>query len=147
MEHKLSQEELIICEDLHPYITEESRHCLCCGTELDGRADKKFCNTYCRSQYHYQQSKKEEPDIYNHIKQQLNQNRKILAKYNKAGKAYVRESLLRKEGFNPKVFTHYWRNQDKKLYLFVFEYGFMRVQKNGVTKLVLIQWQPYMSIK
>lgn len=30
----------------------ENRHCLCCGKELHGRPDKKFCSEECKDSYH-----------------------------------------------------------------------------------------------
>jgi hypothetical protein len=31
------------------------------------------------------------------------------------------------------------------VYLFCYEYGFMKQQENGKSKYVLVQWQPYMK--
>ncbi|WP_369412192.1 hypothetical protein [Hanstruepera marina] len=72
-------------------------------------------------------------------------NRRILKEFNKAGKAVVRQSVLIGEGFDPKFFTHYWKNQKGDVYLFVYEYGFLSKKENGNDKYVLIKWQDYME--
>jgi len=121
-----------------------SQYCLCCGAVLEGRSDKKFCNAYCRSQHHYLQRKSSLPRIFVFISKQLKTNRRILAAYNKAGKATVRREVLLNQGFLPRVFTHYWRSSTGNLYFFVYEYGFMAKDEHGQKKFVIIQWQPYM---
>jgi hypothetical protein len=42
----------------------------------------------------------------------------LLKNYNKAGMSVVRKEALLEEGFNPKYFTHYWKNQKGDVYLF-----------------------------
>jgi len=64
---------------------------------------------------------------------------------NQAGKATIRESDLLGYGFNPRIFTHYWKNSDGKAYLFVYEFGFLKIQQNNKTKYSLIRWQDYMN--
>ncbi len=65
--------------------------------------------------------------------------------FNKAGKATVRKEVLIGEGFNPKFFTHYWKNNKGDVYLFCYEYGFMKKTENNKEKYVLVQWQNYMN--
>ncbi|KSA11753.1 hypothetical protein I600_3548 [Maribacter dokdonensis DSW-8] len=76
---------------------------------------------------------------------QLKRNRKILKRYNKSGFTTIRKSVLLEEGFNPKFFTHYWKNQKNDVYLFCYDFGFLNTTKNGVTKYVIVQWQDYMN--
>ena len=119
--------------------------CLYCNKELKGRSDKKFCDQYCKSAYHYKQSQEEAPNFYNQVDNQLKLNRKILKEYNKAGKVTVRTEILLNLGFNPTFFTHYWKNQKDDVYLFVYEYGFIKIKEHGRDKYVLILWQEYMK--
>jgi len=121
------------------------KKCLQCGEPLQGRIDKKFCDKHCRSAYQYKKNSEEEGSIYFKIDKQLKRNRTLLKQYNKAGKATVRLNMLMEEGFNPKIFTHYWKNSRGDVYLFVFEYGFLQRKEGNATKLVLIQWQSYMD--
>ena len=121
------------------------KHCLACNKELVGRSDKRFCDIHCKSAYHYKKSVEETPKFFYMVDKQLRVNRKILKQYNKAGKATVRCKKLLNEGFNPKFFTHYWKNQKGDVYLFVYEYGFLKRIENNVEKYILIQWQEYMN--
>ncbi len=119
--------------------------CNCCGKELEGRSDKKFCDPYCKSSYHYKKSITESPRFYNKVDNKLKLNRKLLKNYNKAGKATIRAEQLKNEAFDPNFFTHYWKNTKGDVYLFVYEYGFLRKMEHGVEKYILIKWQGYME--
>jgi len=121
------------------------RKCLECDKLLDGRADKRYCDPYCKSAYHYKKSKSETPKFYIKVHQQLKLNRKILKNYNKAGKATVRAKTLNDSGFNPNFFTHYWKNTKGDVYFFVYEYGFLKKNERNIKKYILIKWQDYMS--
>lgn len=122
-----------------------SNDCLSCGKLLNGRSDKKFCDPYCKSSYHYQKSIQESPRFYNKVDNQLKLNRKILKYYNKAGKATLRAETILELGFNPSFFTHYWKNKKGDVYLFAYEYGFLKKREGNKEKYVLIKWQDYMS--
>ena len=119
--------------------------CVACGKELKGRSDKRFCDLHCKSTYHYRRSLKEAPRFYNKVDNQLKTNRRILKQYNKAGKATVRASVLKEDGFDSKFFTHYWKNKKGDVYLFVYEYGFLKKKEHEVEKYILIKWQDYME--
>ena len=43
--------------------TNPKRRCCFCGTELYGRADKKFCDDNCRNNYHYRIRLKDNDDL------------------------------------------------------------------------------------
>ena len=118
--------------------------CLYCNKELKGRIDKKFCDPQCKSSYQYQQAKEQPERFYNKVENQLKLNRRLLKNFNKAGKATIRAEQLIKEGFNPDFFTHYWKNTKGDVYLFVYEYGFLKRTEHNINKYILIQWQDYM---
>lgn len=122
-----------------------SKVCQYCGEALEGRVDKLFCNPNCKSAHHYQKSREKEASLYNRIDNQLKLNRRILKNFNKAGKATVRKENLLAEGFNPKHFTHYWKNKKGDVYLFCYEFGFLERKENGKSKYILVQWQNYMD--
>ncbi|HSI70210.1 MAG TPA: hypothetical protein VK941_08250 [Gillisia sp.] len=124
---------------------EEKKYCLSCKKILSGRKDKKFCDPYCKSNYHYQKAQTGTGSFYSTVDRQLKANRKILKSFNKAGKATVRTSVLLELGFNPKFFTHYWKNKKGDIYLFVYEYGYLSRVENGKKKYILITWQDYMK--
>jgi len=119
--------------------------CLYCQKQIIGRTDKKYCNLHCKSAYQYQKAKEQPERFYNKVDNQLKLNRKILKQYNKGGKVTVRETVLLEKGFDPNFFTHYWKNQKGEVYLFVYEYGFLKIKEGQNNKYVLVLWQEYMS--
>jgi len=121
------------------------KECLYCKKQLVGRTDKKFCDPQCKSSYQYQQSKEQPERFYNRVDNQLKLNRKILKEYNKGGKVTVRAEILKEIGFNPDFFTHYWKNNKGDVYLFVYEYGFLKREEHSKEKYILIKWQDYME--
>jgi hypothetical protein len=121
------------------------KECEYCGEELKGRVDQRFCNPSCKSSFHYEKSKNKEASFFQKVDRQLKLNRRILKNYNKAGKATVRSETLLEVGFDPKFFTHYWKNKKGDVYLFCFEFGFLKRKENDREKYVLVQWQDYMK--
>lgn len=119
--------------------------CLECGKEFTGRKDKKFCSVYCKAGFNYQKKQENENSLFKKIDDQLKLNRKLLKAYNRAGKATVRKECLLSEGFNPKYFTHYWKNKKGDVYLFCYEYGFLERREQAKLKYVLVQWQACMK--
>ena len=124
---------------------ENQSTCLACNRKLQGRTDKKFCDPYCKSAWHYAKSRKGLSGFYSKVDRQLKTNRKILKTFNKAGKATVRSQVLLDQGFDPNFFTHYWKNSLGHVYLFVYEYGFLSKIENGKKKYILVTWQDYMN--
>lgn len=120
------------------------RKCPVCASSVKGRSDKLFCSTKCKSINQYENRQVAE-DFYFYVDKQLRTNRKILKRYNKSGFTTIRKSELTAKGFNPKFFTHYWKNKKGEVYLFVYEYGFLRKRDKGKDKYVLVIWQDYMN--
>jgi len=120
-------------------------NCLNCNEKLSGRIDKKYCNQYCKSAHQYIKNKLRTDSFFVKVDKQLKLNRRILKEYNKSGKAIVRKEKLLEEGFNPKYFTHYWKNQKRDVYLFCYEFGFLAKKERNREKYVLIKWQSYMD--
>lgn len=122
------------------------KKCPNCKEVITGRSDKKFCSPYCKSNYHYEHNKQKENTLFKHIDKQLKTNRKLLKAFNKAGKATVRKEKLLAEGFDPKYFTHYWKNVKGEVYLFCYEFGFLsKKDAKGIERFILVQWQSYMG--
>ena len=120
------------------------KKCLACNRQLEGRTDKKFCDSYCKSSWHYQKNREGAAGFYSKVDRQLKANRKLLKSFNKAGKATVRAQTLLDKGFDPQFFTHYWKNSKGDVYLFVYEYGFLSKMEYGKKKYILVTWQDYM---
>lgn len=123
----------------------DERKCPVCDKPIKGRTDKIFCDPSCKSAYHYQALQNEGGGFYTRVDRQLKTNRRILKRFNKAGKATVRKEVLKKEGFDPNFFTHYWKNKSGDVYLFVYEFGFLSRTENGRKKFILVTWQSYME--
>ena len=121
------------------------QYCKHCNKELQGRTDKKYCNLHCKSAFQYQQAQEQPERFYNRVDNQLRLNRKLLKEFNKGGKVIVRAEVLKELGFDSNFFTHYWKNTKGDVYLFVYEFGFLKRTENNNEKYVLIQWQDYME--
>ncbi|WP_375579385.1 hypothetical protein ABWH96_20700 [Marivirga tractuosa] len=122
------------------------KKCMNCEKELEGRVGKKFCSSYCKSNYHYARRKDKEDSFFKTVDKKLKLNRRILKNYNRAGKATVRAEVLTKHGFDPNYFTHYWKNKNGVVYLFCYEFGFLSFRDaKGVKKFTLIKWQGHMA--
>lgn len=117
-----------------------------CDNPVEGRVDRKFCSTYCKTDYHYRQRKDSGAVYFKKVVDDVvRTNRKLLHEYNLAGKTTVRKTELLNRGFNPRFFTHYWKNNDGDTYLFCYDHGFKEVKDNEKQKYLLIQWQDYMN--
>ena len=117
------------------------KKCLNCGEPFEGRIDRLFCTVYCKSNYHYERKKETQPSIFSKIDKQLKLNRKLLKKFNQAGKSTIRKEKMLKAGFNPKFFTHYWKNSKGQVYLFCYDVGFLELKENEKTKYILVDYQ------
>lgn len=115
--------------------------CLNCKEKLEGRPDKKFCNAYCKSNYHYEEKKDDPASLFKRIDKQLKLNRRLLSHFNQSGKSTIRKEKLLASGFNPKLFTHYWKNPKGQVYLFCYDVGFLELKENGKSKYVLVHYQ------
>lgn len=116
--------------------------CSVCNAIIKGRSDKRFCSPKCKSIDQYEKRQKNEK-FFLKVERQLRVNRKILKRFNKSGFTTIRSDELQKEGFDPNFFTHYWKNQKGNVYLFVYEYGFLKIADKE--KYLLVIWQEYMS--
>lgn len=118
--------------------------CPICESEIKGRIDKVFCTPKCKSIHQYDERQKNER-FYLRVDGQLKVNRKILKRYNRSGYTTIAKSKLIAEGFNPKFFTHYWKNKKGDVYLFCYDYGFLSLTRPSENKYLIVQWQSYME--
>lgn len=123
----------------------KGKTCLNCEEVFEGRSDRKFCSDYCRSNFHYELKKGSCESFFKKVDKQLKLNRRILKQFNQAGKSTVVADKLIASGFDPNYFTHYWKNRKGDVYLFCYEYGFLKRKENGKVKYVLVEWQGYMG--
>ncbi len=106
-----------------------NKQCIYCGKDLRGRADKKFCDDYCRNAYNNSQNSDRTRMVRN-INNALRKNRRILESLLPAHEATAKVSrqILQTEGFNFKFFTHQYQTRKGDVYLFCYEYGYLPLE-------------------
>jgi len=120
------------------------KFCLACNRELIGRADKKFCDSQCRSTYHNKNRPIHEIDIQK-INSSLRRNRTLLAHFSPSGKTTIKREILLKSGYSFDVFTHIFTFKTGTYY-FCYDYGFLPVKDDkGIEKMLIVQKQDYMD--
>ena len=106
-----------------------------CGKALHGRADKKFCNDYCRNAFNNNLKAATSPLVRN-INNALLKNRRILeAAMGEEEMQKVPKEKLLQQGFQFKFMTHTYTNKKGNTYFFCYEYGYLPLD-NGWYLLV-----------
>lgn len=105
------------------------RSCLNCGEKLNGRADKKYCDDYCRNAYNNKLNSSSNNLIRN-INNALMKNRRILASIitDKEETAKAHEDKMIQNGFQFKYHTHQYQNKKGQIYYFCYEYGYIELE-------------------
>jgi hypothetical protein len=105
-----------------------NKTCQACGKTLKGRADKKFCDDYCRNNYNNQlKAKGNYSALVRNINNSLLKNRKILENILPATDEMAKaskEKLLRL-GFQFKYVTHFYTTKTGKTYFYCYDYGYL----------------------
>ncbi len=114
--------------------TTEKKTCLACGKVVKGRIDKKFCDDACRNNYNNIQNS-DATNYVRNINNALRKNRRILEEYfekhkNESGIAKVTKTKLTELGFIFKYLTNTLKTKDNKVYLFVYEYGYLPLEND-----------------
>lgn len=106
------------------------RECLACGKTLHGRADKKFCNDYCRNAYNNSQKAATTPIVRN-INNALLKNRRVLETVlgTEDMQKVTKEKLLQ-QGFQFRFITHTYTNKKGNTYCFCYEYGYLPLEND-----------------
>jgi hypothetical protein len=102
------------------------RECLDCGNTLRGRADKKFCDDQCRSNYN-NQIKAGFATVQRPVNAILRKNHNILTKLCKGSKIRLKKDDLLRYGFDLTYHTHLYNTQNGNIYYFCYDYGYMRL--------------------
>lgn len=104
------------------------KECLACGKVLHGRADKKFCNDYCRNAYN-NNLKSATSSVVRNINNILLKNRRILETVlgQEEMQKISKEKLLQL-GFQLKYLTHTYTNKKGNVYSFCYEYGYLPLE-------------------
>jgi hypothetical protein len=109
----------------------ETKNCLACDKPLKGRADKKFCDDYCRNAYNNQLKSFSNNNIRN-INNTLTKNRRILESLlpETEETAKANKEKLQRLGFNFKYITHTYITKTGKTYLYCYEYGYLPLEND-----------------
>ena len=104
------------------------KKCLACDKKLAGRADKKFCNDYCRNNYN-NSLKSANSNLVRNINNALLKNWRILeGVVGTEEMAKLPKDKLQQQGFNFKYFTHTYTNKKGNVYFFCYEYGYLPLE-------------------
>lgn len=102
------------------------RECLDCGAVLRGRADKKFCDDQCRSNYN-NHLKAETSSALKQVNAILRKNHAILTKICTGSKIKLKRDDLLRYGFDLTYHTHLYCTQNGNTYYFCYNYGYMKL--------------------
>ena len=103
--------------------------CLDCGSLIKGRADKKFCDDQCRSNYNNRIKNKIDEPV-KKINTILLKNKRVLEKLNVEGKTKLNKAKLEKAGFNFNYFTHTYITQNGNIYKFCYDQGYLALEND-----------------
>ena len=111
----------------------ETKICLNCKERIHGRADKKFCNDYCRNTHHNLANSDSNNYIRN-INYCLRKNRRILESLLLPASQIAKTSrqTLQNKGFSFNHFTHVHTNKKRAKYLFCYDYGYRIFKKEQI---------------
>ncbi len=101
----------------------ETKTCLNCHEPIRGRADKKFCDDYCRNGYNNALNRDKNQFVRN-INHALRKNRHILEfLFKKKKKLKVNKEELSYHGFQTKYHTHISTTLEGEILYHSYEYG------------------------
>ena len=115
----------------------EQKLCLECGDVIKGRADKKFCDDQCRSNYNNKLNNDGTAEMRN-VNNILRKNRKILETVvHEDGRGRISKVKLTDAGFNFKYFTQLHTTLKGTTYKLCYDFGYMPVENDYY---VIIKW-------
>lgn len=101
--------------------------CLDCGSELIGRADKKFCGDHCRAHYNNLLNKGRNAE-WKEINSILRKNAIILKNFNSRSIPLVSYKTLAETGFNFHFFTHLLCGTENEVYYCCYNYAYLMAE-------------------
>lgn len=105
-----------------PDFSGRNNSCLECGEPLKGRSDKKFCDTYCRNNFHNRVNADQHREVRS-INSRLLRNRRILLDLvGRRERLETDREKLRDAGYDPNYHTRTtWNTKEPILYCYEFE--------------------------
>lgn len=115
----------------------EKKFCLECGDVIKGRADKKFCDDQCRSNFNNKVNSDSTAEMRN-INNVLRKNRRILESVVKEdGKGRISKQKLIDLGFNFKHITQTHTTAKGTMYKLCYDYGYTAVENDFI---MVLKW-------
>lgn len=114
------------------------RCCLDCNAPIKGRADKKFCDDQCRSNYN-NHLKADDCSFMKQVNQILKKNRDLLKTQSLEGNVKLQQHELAQKGFDFHYHTHTLTTTNGGTYFFCYEYGYLILETH---ELLLIKRPP-----
>jgi predicted nucleic acid-binding Zn ribbon protein len=103
----------------------DTKKCLECGTEIKGRADKKFCSDHCRNAFNNKLNK-DSKNLMRTINNRLRKNYRILASFElNEGKTRTTKNRLLDKDFDFDYFTNLYTTKKGSTYFFVYDLGYL----------------------
>lgn len=102
----------------------EHDNCPVCGSPIVGRIDKKFCDDYCRSSYHYKNNGNSNK-IIRRMNNRLRKNRKILKHLEDLGKSICSSRQLVFMGFDFSIHTSMYINEVGETCFYCYDRGYV----------------------
>jgi hypothetical protein len=108
----------------------EAKNCLTCGKIVKGRADKKFCDDYCRNIFNNRLNSYTVNYIRN-VNNILRRNRRILEEVMQGVEKTTTRSRveLARKGYNFDFVTCIFVNKEKETYYYCYEYGYKELDQ------------------
>ncbi|ANH83918.1 hypothetical protein A8C56_13300 [Niabella ginsenosidivorans] len=127
-----------------PTVTSEEKQCLFCKKSIKGRADKKFCDDYCRNNYN-NAAKGASVNLIRNINNVLRKNRQILSEHLKEnGKTIkIHRDKLQSAGFQFRYNTNQYQTQKGQTYFFCYDYGYLPLENDW---FLIVKLEPGISL-
>ncbi len=111
-------------------MSDQKKHCLECGIEIKGRADKKFCSDHCRNSYNNRLNK-DSKNLVRVINNRLRKNYRILDSFAlKEGKTRTTKTKLLDKGFDFEFITNLYTTKKGTTYYFVYDLGYLPLEND-----------------
>lgn len=107
------------------------RQCLDCGSSLRGRADKKFCDDQCRSNYNNNLRAGSAAELRS-VNAILRKNHSILTRLCTGHKVKLKKDELLRNGFDLNYHTHHQSTRNGDTYFCCYNYGFTKIDAERV---------------
>lgn len=106
------------------------KNCITCGSQVKGRSDKKFCDDYCRNEFHNRRAGRQD-EIVRNVNAILKHNRKILEELAEAKKT-IRVAELAMAGYRFGYCTELKRTVRGTTQFYCYEYGYSPLNSEKV---------------